>query len=48
MEGLLPALSPAAFREMMLKVTQMSDQALRHIGMVSMLVGAAVLYWIGG
>ena len=46
MEGVLPALSPVAFRETMLKITQMSDQALRHIGMVSMLAGAVVLYWI--
>ena len=46
MEGVLPALSPVAFRETMLKIAQMSDQALRHIGMVSMLAGAVVLYWI--
>lgn len=45
-EGLMPFLSPAAFRRTMSQVTQMPDRQLRTIGCVSMLAGVGVLYLV--
>lgn len=45
-EGLMPFLSPAAFRRTMTQVTQMPDRQLRTIGFVSMLAGVGVLYLV--
>lgn len=45
-EGLMPFLSPAAFRRTMSQITQMPDRQLRTIGFVSMLAGVGVLYLV--
>lgn len=45
-EGLMPFLSPGAFRRTMSQVTQMPDRQLRTIGFVSMLAGLGVLYLV--
>ena len=45
-EGLLPALSPKAYRRMMLAMTQMDERSIRITGLVSMIAGALFLYLI--
>lgn len=43
-EGLMPALAPAAFRRAMLNMAGMDDLALRISGLASMIIGAILLY----
>ena len=43
-EGLLPFLSPAAWRRVFEKAMQMSDGQIRFLGLTSMLSGLAVLF----
>lgn len=43
-EGLLPFLSPALWRETFRKMTELSDNQLRFIGLGSMLGGLLLLY----
>ena len=45
-EGVIPFLSPDSFRRTLLKVTLMNDRQLRIVGLISMLLGLALLYWI--
>jgi len=45
-EGLLPALAPSVYRRAMLAMTQMDERSLRITGLVSMIIGALVLYLI--
>ena len=45
-EGLMPFLSPAAFRRTMEQVGRIPDRSLRIIGLVSMAVGVALLYTV--
>ncbi len=46
LEGLLPILNPKFFKQMMLSVVQMSEQQLRWSGFVSLLMGAAAIYFL--
>jgi hypothetical protein len=43
-EGLLPFLSPAMWRRVFEKATQMSDGQIRFLGLLSMLAGLAMLF----
>jgi uncharacterized protein YjeT (DUF2065 family) len=43
-EGLLPFLSPGAWRTAFQKATQMSDGQIRFIGLSSMLIGVVLLF----
>lgn len=45
-EGLLPALFPSFYKKMMAKVTMMPLSALRSTGIVTMVSGALLLYFI--
>jgi uncharacterized protein len=45
-EGLMPFLIPAMWRETMRQVMALSDGQLRFIGLVSILIGAALLLFI--
>ncbi|SEQ44631.1 hypothetical protein SAMN05421693_13211 [Ectothiorhodospira magna] len=47
-EGLLPFLNPAGFRRGLLQVAELSDSALRGIGLFSLLIGVLALWWIRG
>jgi uncharacterized protein YjeT (DUF2065 family) len=47
-EGLLPFLSPRSWRKMVFSVAQQADRPLRIMGLISMLVGAGILYWVNG
>ncbi|MHB8473798.1 MAG: DUF2065 domain-containing protein [Gammaproteobacteria bacterium] len=46
MEGILPFLSPKALRKTLQQMSALDDRALRVIGLVSMLAGLALLYWV--
>jgi hypothetical protein len=46
-EGILPFLAPAAWRETFRRMTEMSDGQLRFVGLSSMLGGLLLLYLAG-
>lgn len=46
LEGILPFLSPRGFRQAMLQAAQMDDRTMRMMGLVTMLSGLALLYWV--
>ena len=45
-EGLMPFISPNRWRNMLEVVAQMEDRVIRNIGLSSMLLGVAILYWV--
>lgn len=45
-EGLMPSLNPKAFKNTMSNVTQLDDRTLRTMGLVSMSIGATVVYFL--
>jgi uncharacterized protein YjeT (DUF2065 family) len=45
-EGLLPLLLPAVWRDAFAKLVSLSDGQLRFVGLVAMLSGLLMLYWI--
>ncbi|WP_428506165.1 DUF2065 domain-containing protein [Roseateles sp.] len=45
-EGLLPLLSPAAWRQVFARMLAMSDGQIRFVGLLSLLAGLAALLWI--
>ncbi|WP_116367145.1 DUF2065 domain-containing protein [Parahaliea mediterranea] len=47
-EGVLPFLSPASWREMLATVGRLDDRTIRKIGLGSMLAGLLLLYWVNG
>ncbi|MBY0269143.1 MAG: DUF2065 domain-containing protein [Burkholderiales bacterium] len=47
-EGLLPFLLPATWRETFRRLIEMSDGQLRFIGLGSMLAGLILLYFVRG
>jgi len=44
-EGMLPFLAPAFWRETFRRITEMSDGQLRFIGITSMLAGLLLLFF---
>ncbi len=47
-EGLMPFVSPASWRKSVLMVLQFRDGQLRLIGLVSVIVGLALLLFVRG
>ncbi|MGA0024696.1 MAG: DUF2065 domain-containing protein [Burkholderiales bacterium] len=47
-EGLLPFLVPAAWRETFRRLIELSDGQLRFIGLGSMIVGLILLFFVRG
>jgi uncharacterized protein YjeT (DUF2065 family) len=45
-EGFVPFVSPNRWRNMLEVVGQMDDRVIRNIGLGSMLLGLALLYWV--
>ncbi|WP_372777196.1 DUF2065 domain-containing protein [Litorivivens sp.] len=45
-EGLLPFIAPGRWREVILNVAHSNDRQIRIIGLISMLSGLALLYWV--
>ena len=48
MEGIMPFLSPRSFRRTLAAVVQADDRVLRIGGLLSMLGGVAMLYFVRG
>jgi len=46
LEGLLPFLSPNAFRQAMEMAAKMDDKSLRITGLVTMVAGVGLLYLV--
>lgn len=46
LEGILPFLAPALWRETFRKMTEMSDGQLRFVGLTSMMGGLLLLFLI--
>jgi hypothetical protein len=44
LEGVLPFIAPAAWREAFLRMTQFNDGQLRFMGLTSMLAGLLLLW----
>ncbi|MEW5880916.1 MAG: DUF2065 family protein [Pseudomonadota bacterium] len=45
LEGLMPFLAPAAWRDMFRRVIELSDGQIRFIGLAAILIGLG-LFWI--
>ena len=45
-EGVMPFVAPRAWRDMFRRVTEFSDGQIRFFGMISMLTGLALLYFV--
>ncbi len=45
-EGILPFINPAGWRQAMTQAGRLSDNALRSLGLGSMLAGVLVLYFL--
>lgn len=45
-EGIMPFLSPRSLRETLRMMAEMDDRTLRVIGLVSMVSGVLMLYWV--
>lgn len=43
-EGLLPFLNPAGFKQAMQMISQMTDKQLRITGFISMMLGLLLMY----
>ncbi len=44
LEGLLPLLAPAAWRQMFQRVTELNDGQIRFFGLLAVM-GGALLFW---
>lgn len=45
-EGIMPFLAPSGWRSMMLALAQTDDKNIRILGLVSMLLGAGLLFLV--
>ncbi len=45
-EGIMPALNPRAFKQTMLTIRELDEGTLRVMGLVSMVIGATVVYFL--
>lgn len=45
-EGLMPFLFPARWRETLRRISELQDGQLRFIGLVLMFAGVVVIYWV--
>jgi hypothetical protein len=46
LEGVIPFLSPSSFKRTLIQMVNLSDQQLRVIGLVSMVLGVILLYLV--
>jgi uncharacterized protein len=45
-EGIMPFISPLATKRLLAKMASMEEREMRIVGLVSMLVGLAILYLV--
>jgi uncharacterized protein YjeT (DUF2065 family) len=48
LEGIMPFLNPGGTKRTMLRMAQMDERSLRIAGLVSMIAGAFLLYYVRG
>jgi len=48
LEGIMPFLNPAAMKRTLAKLSLLDDRTLRVAGLVSMIAGAVLLYFVRG
>lgn len=46
LEGIIPFLYPAKWRNLVATLSQINDKQLRTMGLISMLAGVALLYFV--
>jgi len=46
LEGVLPFIAPALWRDTFRRITQMTDGQIRFVGLSSMIVGLLLLLWV--
>lgn len=46
LEGIIPFLYPNKWRNLVESLAQISNRQLRIMGLISMLLGVALLYWV--
>ncbi len=46
LEGIMPVASPTFFRQRLIEVVQLSNSAIRVLGLLSLIGGALLLYWV--
>ncbi len=47
-EGLMPFANPAAMKRALAQLSQLDERALRVVGLLSMIAGSALLYFVRG
>jgi len=47
-EGMLPFASPRKYRQMVAEIARLSDNQIRNVGLVVMIVGLVVLFLVRG
>lgn len=47
-EGMLPFISPAKYRQMVAEVTRLSDSSIRNVGLIVMVAGLLLLFVVRG
>lgn len=45
-EGLMPFIAPRSWRQTMLQLATLADTKIRMMGLLSMLFGVGLLYWV--
>jgi uncharacterized protein YjeT (DUF2065 family) len=45
-EGFLPTVNPAGFKRTMRMLTELDERQIRRWGLVLMVIGAVLIYWI--
>ncbi len=48
LEGILPFISPAKYRQMVSEITRLGDSTIRNIGLVIMIAGLLLLFVVRG
>jgi uncharacterized protein YjeT (DUF2065 family) len=48
LEGLMPFLNPGGMKRTLLQLAQLEERTLRTAGLVSMIAGALLLYFVRG
>ena len=47
-EGMLPFISPTKYRQVVAEITRLSDNNIRNIGLVVMIAGLLLLFFVRG
>ncbi len=45
-EGLMPSLNPKAFKKTMSTIRELDEKTLRTMGLISMSIGATIVYFL--